>query len=315
MRRQLSVILLLPLLPLLLLAAACGGSDDDKGTSASSASSQADKSLPNVSGAFGQKPSVTAPTGQPGTQLVAKTLSDGGGSAVKKGDLLVANYLGQTWRENKVFDNSYDRGTPAGFVIGVGQVIPGWDESLVGIKAGSRVELVIPPAKGYGAQGQPQAGIKGDDTLVFVVDVIASYDKGATAQADAVPQKLTAGLPAVGGALGARPKVSVAKGTKPPAAATSFVVAKGTGKPVEKGALIVTQYEAVSWAGKAVSSTWQQGAPAGIGVGAQGQPTPFDKLAGVPVGSRVLLLLPPQQGGTPAKDSLAVVVDVVAQHA
>jgi len=295
------------LLPLLLLAAACGGSDDDN-------PSAADEGLPAVSGAVGAKPSVTAPSAQPGTQLVAKTLAEGGGNPVQKGDLLVANYLGQTWRENKVFDNSYDRGTPAGFLIGVGKVIPGWDKSLVGVKVGSRVELVIPPADGYGTQGQPQAGIKGDDTLVFVVDVIASYGKNATADAKAAPQQLAPGLPSITGELGARPKVTVGKGSKPPTEPTTVLVAKGSGKPVEQGALVVSQFEAVSWAGQAVSSTWQAGAPAPLPVGMGGQPTPFDKLAGVPVGSRVLLLLPPEQGGKPAKDSLAVVVDVVAQH-
>jgi peptidylprolyl isomerase len=296
--------------PLLVFAAACGDDESDDGPG------QAEQGLPAVSGAFGAKPSVTAPTGQqPAAQLVSKTLAAGEGTAVRKGDLLVANYLGQTWRENKVFDNSFDRGVPAGFQIGVGQVIPGWDESLVGVKVGSRVELVIPPDKGYGSQGQPQAGIKGDDTLVFVVDVIASYGKGAVGEADAVPQKLAPGLPSVSGKPGARPKIAVAKGAKPPAKQTAVVLAQGSGQPVEKGALVIAQYEAVSWAGKEAGSTWRQGAPQGVGVGVQGQPSPFDQLAGVPVGSRMLLLLPPQQGGAPAKDSIAVVVDVVAQHA
>jgi peptidylprolyl isomerase len=310
MRRFLSVVIFAAMLfvPVLGLAAACGSDDG---------STETEQGLPAVSGGgFGEKPSVTAPDGQqPATQLVSKTLSEGDGTAVKKGDLLVAHYLGQTWRENKVFDNSFDRGAPTGFVIGTGQVIPGWDESLVGVKAGSRVELVVPPEKGYGAEGQPQAGIKGDDTLVFVVDVIASYGKDAVGQADAAPQQVATGLPTVTGELGARPKLAVAKGVKPPAKPDTVVVAQGTGKPVEKGALLVAQFEAVSWAGKAVGSTWQQGLPQGVPVGVEGQPSPFDQLAGVPVGSRVLLLLPPQQGGTPAKDSLAVVVDVVAQHA
>jgi peptidylprolyl isomerase len=302
MRRLLAVILL-PLL--LVFAAACGSSDD----------SAENAGLPAVSGEFGKKPTVTAPEGQqPATQLQSKTLSEGDGATVKKGDLLVANYLGQTWRENKVFDNSYDRGAPAGFVIGAGQVIKGWDESLVGVKAGSRVELIIPPDKGYGAQGQPQAGIKGDDTLVFVVDLVASYDKKAGGEADAAPQRLDAGLPAVTGDLGGQPKIAVPKGSKPPAKASKVLVAQGSGPAVEKGALVVTQFEAVSWAGKTLGSTWQQGAPQGVGVGVKGQPSPFDQLAGVPVGSRVLLLLPPQGGGTPAKDSIAAVIDIVAQH-
>ena len=56
--------------------------------------------------------------------------------------------------------------------IGAGQVIPGWDKTLVGQKIGSRVLLVVPPKEGYGSKGSSQAGIKGTDTLVFVVDIL-----------------------------------------------------------------------------------------------------------------------------------------------
>ena len=59
-------------------------------------------------------------------------------------------------------------------MIGKGQVIPGWDEGLVGQTVGSQVLLVVPPDKGYGA-GSASAGIKGTDTLVFVVDILDAY--------------------------------------------------------------------------------------------------------------------------------------------
>ena len=71
-----------------------------------------------------------------------------------------------------MFDNSYDRGQPLSFPIGVGMVISGWDQGLVGQRVGSRVLLSIPPEFGYGSRGVPQAGIGGEDTLVFVVDII-----------------------------------------------------------------------------------------------------------------------------------------------
>ena len=61
-------------------------------------------------------------------------------------------------------------------------------------------------------------------------------------------------------------------------------------------------------------STWKAGVPRGFGVGIEGQATPFDELVGIPVGSRVLLLLPAQQGGDPKKDSVAVAIDVLAMH-
>ena len=56
----------------------------------------------------------------------------------------------------------------------MGQVVPGWDKTLVGQNVGSRVILAIPPEEGYGKQGQPDAGISGTDTLYFVVDILGA---------------------------------------------------------------------------------------------------------------------------------------------
>ena len=95
------------------------------------------------------------------------------GAKVKAGQTLTVNYLGQVYEADKPFDESYS-GEPAEFPIGVGQVIPGWDERLVGRTVGSRVILEIPPADGYGEQGNEQAGIKGTDTLFFVVDILGA---------------------------------------------------------------------------------------------------------------------------------------------
>lgn len=108
---------------------------------------------------------------EPTGELIATTLVKGDGAKVKSGDTLTVDYLGQVYNAAEPFDESYS-GEPAEFPIGVGQVIPGWDERLVGRTVGSRVILEIPPAKGYGEQGNEQAGIKGTDTLFFVVDIL-----------------------------------------------------------------------------------------------------------------------------------------------
>jgi peptidylprolyl isomerase len=135
-----------------------------------------DPKLPTVgTSAAGTAPAVTIPKTAPPATLQAKTLIQGTGPQVAKGKLLVAQYEGLIWRTSKVFDSSWQHGAPAGFVIGAGKVIPGWDKSLVGQRIGSRVLLVIPPTDGYGKQGNSQAGIKGTDTLVFVVDILATY--------------------------------------------------------------------------------------------------------------------------------------------
>jgi peptidylprolyl isomerase len=132
--------------------------------------------LPTVTA--GNPPAITIPkSGQPPKTLVSKTLIQGSGPAISKGQYVVAQYVGVIWRTGQVFDASERDGAPFGFQIGTTppQVIPGWDTGLVGTKVGSRVMLVIPPALGYGpAGGNAQAGIEKNDTLVFVVDVLGS---------------------------------------------------------------------------------------------------------------------------------------------
>ena len=110
---------------------------------------------------------------KPTGKLIATTLVKGDGAKVKSGQTLTVDYLGQVYNAEEPFDESYSK-EPAEFPIGVGQVIPGWDERLVGRTVGSRVILEIPPADGYGEQGNEQAGIKGTDTLFFVVDILGA---------------------------------------------------------------------------------------------------------------------------------------------
>jgi peptidylprolyl isomerase len=109
---------------------------------------------------------------KPSGKLIATTLVKGDGAKVKAGQTLTVDYLGQVYDAKQPFDESYS-GEPAEFPIGVGQVIKGWDDRLVGRTVGSRVILEIPPADGY-PDGNPDAGIKKTDTLFFVVDILGA---------------------------------------------------------------------------------------------------------------------------------------------
>ncbi len=120
-------------------------------------------------------PTVTINTkATPPTKLEVSTLVKGTGAKVVKGDDIAVQYTGLIWRTGKVFQSSWTQQTPFTTPIGEGQVIPGWDTGLVGQTVGSRVLLVIPPKEGYGSSGSSSAGIKGTDTLVFVVDILAA---------------------------------------------------------------------------------------------------------------------------------------------
>jgi peptidylprolyl isomerase len=113
-------------------------------------------------------------TPKPDGKLRSATVYDGTGAVVKKGQTIFARYLGEVYDGKKPFDQNFDGTDPATFQIGTGNVIKGWDKTLVGQKVGSEVVLAIPPADGYGKQGNSQAGIKGTDTLYFVVDIVGA---------------------------------------------------------------------------------------------------------------------------------------------
>lgn len=107
-------------------------------------------------------------------KLVSQELIKGKGMKVPAGATVKVRYTGVLWKNGKMFDGSVNQGgTPADFPLQQGQMIPGFIKGLQGKTVGSRVLLVLPPAEGYGKQGQPAAGITGTDTLVFVVDILA----------------------------------------------------------------------------------------------------------------------------------------------
>jgi peptidylprolyl isomerase len=103
--------------------------------------------------------------------LEASDLIAGTGRAARAGDTVTVQYVLVDYATKKQIQASWD-GSPFPFTLGVGQVIKGWDEGVVGMKAGGRRELVIPPDLAYGASPQPGSGIAPNATLVFVVDLL-----------------------------------------------------------------------------------------------------------------------------------------------
>jgi FKBP-type peptidyl-prolyl cis-trans isomerase len=118
--------------------------------------------------AQGKKPELPClPGGAVPTSLTVRDLVTGSGPAAKAGDQLTVDYRGALY-PGPDFDNSYE-GQPFPVQLGAQQVIAGWDEGLVGMKAGGKRLLVIPPDKGYGPQGR--SPIPPNATLRFVVEL------------------------------------------------------------------------------------------------------------------------------------------------
>ncbi len=103
-------------------------------------------------------------------RMVIDDVKIGTGEAVQEGDTVEVHYIG-TLQNGQEFDNSHKRGVPFTFTVGAGQVIPGWEQGLVGMKVGGQRMLVIPPDLAYGAQGI--GPIPGNATLVFAIELLA----------------------------------------------------------------------------------------------------------------------------------------------
>jgi peptidylprolyl isomerase len=320
-------------LALVLSLAACGGSSSDEPvTGASSASpspqspspsestsSQAPAgSLPQVSGGFGDTPSIDVPDSDPPQDLVVKVLSKGDGPKVESGQLIVVDYLGVRWDDGQTFDSSFDR-SPSGFSIGTGAVIPAWDDSLVGLPAGSRVMIVAPPDQAYGDSPPTGGPIQAGDTLVFVVDILGSHAAGETAKGEPAPTEDDS-LPYVS-ITPKEPQIIIPNGD-PSKRLIAIPVVVGDGPAVKEGQTVVVQYKGVLWrTGKEFDSSWSRGAPFAIPIG-QSPISGWDKgLVGQTVGSRVLLVVPPkfgfgEQGSGPVKgtDTMVFAVDILAAY-
>ena len=315
--------------------AACGDDKSDSGKASDSASPSApqtsaapspkivDGPLPAITAGtkFGEKPTVAKGNGDPSKDLAVKTVIAGNGKTVAENDFVVAHYLGQVWSTAKVFDNSYDRKAPLAIQLAQGTIIDGWRYALTGKKAGSRVQMAVPPTWGYGEQGNAQAGIKGTDTLVFVVDIEDSYNAKSSAKGTDVAQDDTA-LPKVGtNTDGKAPSIEVPDADAPKKLVSSYVI-EGDGEKVAADSSVLVQYKGVLWdGGKEFDSTY-----------ARGQLTSFSLqqvvkgwaqgLTGKKVGSRVLIVIPPElgygdnppQGSGIKKDSTLVFsVDILAK--
>ena len=173
----------------ILLLTACGGSDDasteatsspTSATTTASASPSVSATKPNeegptinvdgvtVSGPKNEAPTITVTPGTPApTALVSQDVYVGEGKEITPGGAGSFQYSGVLFSDGTPFDSSWDRGQPIS--LSLDQVIPGWQQGIVGMKEGGRRLLIVPPDLAYGSAAL--AGIPPNSTLVFVVDL------------------------------------------------------------------------------------------------------------------------------------------------
>jgi peptidylprolyl isomerase len=303
LRRSRALALLL--LPALLLPA-CGSGDSG---------SPALRDV-KVSGEQGKKPTVSVKKNFSVDATSTRVLHEGSGAPVKKGQWVTVDYVLVNGRDAKELQNTFGS-QKADFPVDDKKFLPGLVKGIVGKKIGSRVLVGIPPADGLGSQGQTQLGIGGTDTLLFVVDLTAARNPVTEVTGTAVPPR--AGLPTVTGADKGKPKITVPKAAAPTKLVVQQLV-KGTGPAVKAGQQLRMKYTGVLWnGGTEFDSSFNRTEPFQIPIGAGQLIKGWDQgLVGQPLGSRVLLVVPPDMGygdkaqkGIPAKSTLVFVVDLV----
>jgi len=278
-----------------------------------------------VSGTFDKAPAVKIPAAKAGSTLVITKPIKGSGPAVQSGNAVLANIALYKWHgtSHSLVDSTFTSGPQ---MIPAQMGLKGLNTALKNAHVGDRIVAVLPPKYGYGTSGQPQLQITGTDTVVWVIDVLQQYAPTASASG----AKVSGGggpLPTVTAPpAGQAPVITVPK-SAPPAKLTVTTLIKGTGPKLSTGDTVVAQYVGSIWrTGKVFSTSWPSAqSPAGLPFSFRlggGVIAGWNQgLAGVPVGSRVMLVIPPSLGYGPAggqasagitkTDSLVFVIDVL----
>lgn len=285
--------------------AACGGSDTTSDTvvvndTSATIDDPSDASDPSdiEASTSSEEPKVSLPKTLP-TTLVVTDLKEGTGDPAENGDILSVHYVGVLSEDGTRFDGNFG-GSPFTLTLGKGGVIQGWDEGLVGIKAGGLRQLDIPSDLAYGDQGSGDV-IKPGSALTFVVEAVSIVP--GTKPEDA-------------------PKITV-EGASPVATMQSADLVVGTGAEAKDGATVNVHIIAYRGdTGEEISNSWLDGTPAAISLVEGGSlPGLLKGIPGMKVGGRRQLTVPfmeafGEEGRSeiklPAKTDLVVVLDLLS---
>ncbi len=262
-------------------------------------------------------PKVTVPENFSVEKTTTKVLKQGTGGKLARGDLAKVAYVAYNGRTGKQFDTSYADGRmPLTVELTKDKALAGFIKALEGQRIGTRLLAAIPPIDGLG-QEQAEVGLKKSDTMVFYLRIVEKVSKAASGEEQALP----ADVPTVV-VKGGRP-AGFEKTASTPATLTeseAHIVIRGTGAKVPKGGTVVAHYLGQVYPqGDVFDASWDRGAPATFPLTGV-IPCWQNLLAGVPVGSRVVLECsaadayrdsPPPGSKIKPGDALLFVVDVL----
>lgn len=293
------------MLPLLLLTAACSGSSDSPPAVVGTVDSV------TVTGPTDKTPEIEfkAPLTFEKNDSKVVTAGPGTGPAVEKSSLVTVQYAGWNASDETQFATSWNKGGADTFYVN--SVVPGFTDGLLGAHAGDRVLIVTPSKDAFGTTGNVTASVRPNESVIFVVDVIAvaaqqqppSTVPSLEYDSDGNPSKFTAG-----------PDV-----LQDPSKLGVYTLVEGTGPAVKSDDSITVEYFGQIYPDGDVFNAWT-GEPFNVQLGADAVIKGWDQgLVGQKVGSRVVLVVPPslaygkkEQSGIPANSTLIFTVQILS---
>ena len=267
-----------------------------------------------VSGTAEDKPKVTFASPITADAIQSRVVSGGSGEVFTGRNLIefdLAVYNGATGELLQMTE--FDGSNSASGFYGP-DAVPNFCSALAGAKEGSRVVSIFPAIDAHNGQGIPELGIGPNDSFVFVFQLNRVY----LAKAEGSAVAAEAGMPSVVTTPEGIPGVTIPK-TDAPSELKVAQLIKGAGTPVKAGDMVTMHYSGFVWAdGSKFDSSWDRGEPAQFTVPGNLIKGFGDAVIGQPVGSQVIMVIPPSlgygsqaTGSIPADSTLIFVVDIL----
>lgn len=273
--------------------------------------------LVEATGEFNSQPTVTFPFPISGTGMETKILIEGNGGLIVGSQRVGMHFAGYNATTGQQFQASEFGSEDYIYQDLIPGNSPDFCGALTGVPVGSRVAVLLSPENVHGGEGIPTLGLGADDGVVFIFDIVRAFLPKANGSSKAAE----AGMPTVILAPSGQPGIQIPQSDAP----TEFrrtILIEGRGEKVAVGDNVTVHYTGWTWLGEEFDSSWPRQAPAAFDVTTDGLIEGFvQALDGVPVGSQVIAVIPPElgygdsaQGSIPPGSTLIFVIDVLGKN-
>lgn len=273
--------------------------------------------LVEATGEFNSQPTVTFPFPISGTGMETRILIEGNGGLIVGSQRVGMHFAGYNATTGQQFQASQFGSEDYIYQDLIPGNSPDFCGALTGVPVGSRVAVLLSPENVHGGEGIPTLGLAADDGVVFIFDIVRAFLPKANGSSKAAE----AGMPTVILAPSGQPGIQIPQSDAP----TEFrrtILIEGRGEKVAVGDNVTVHYTGWTWLGEEFDSSWPRQAPAAFDVTTDGLIEGFvQALDGVPVGSQVIAVIPPElgygdsaQGSIPPGSTLIFVIDVLGKN-